>query len=68
VLYLCSEHAPNGAIVQAAGGRYSIACIVENAGIDLGADATVEDIADNFAKISDLTGAKPRNMLQLSQQ
>jgi NAD(P)-dependent dehydrogenase (short-subunit alcohol dehydrogenase family) len=68
VLYLCSEAAPNGVVMQAAGGRYSIACVVENSGIDLGTDATAEDIADHYAKISDLTGAKPRNMLQLSQQ
>jgi NAD(P)-dependent dehydrogenase (short-subunit alcohol dehydrogenase family) len=68
VLYLCSEGAPNGVIMQAAGGRYSIACMVENSGVDLGTDATAEDIADSYAKISDLTGAKPRNMLQLSQQ
>jgi NAD(P)-dependent dehydrogenase (short-subunit alcohol dehydrogenase family) len=68
VLFLCSEKAPNGVIMQAAGGRYSVACLVENAGLDLGTDATVDDIADNYAKISDLTGAQPRNMLQLSQQ
>ncbi len=68
VLFLCSEKAPNGVIMQAAGGRYSIACLVENTGVDLGTDATVEDIADNYAKISDLSGAQPRNMLQLSQQ
>jgi NAD(P)-dependent dehydrogenase (short-subunit alcohol dehydrogenase family) len=68
VLYLCSEGAPNGVIMQAAGGRYSIASMVENSGVDLGTDATAEDIADSYAKISDLTGAKPRNMLQLSQQ
>jgi NAD(P)-dependent dehydrogenase (short-subunit alcohol dehydrogenase family) len=68
VLFLSSEKAPNGVVLQAAGGRYSIACIVENAGVDLGTDATVEDIAENYGKISDLTGAQPRNMLQLSQQ
>jgi hypothetical protein len=68
VMYLCSDNAPNGVVMQAAGGRYSIACIVENAGVDLGTDATAEDIAENYAKISDLTGAKPRNMLQLAQQ
>jgi len=68
VLFLCSENAPNGVIMQAAGGRYSIACLVENAGVDLGTDASVDDIAENYAKISDLTGAQPRNMLQLAQQ
>jgi NAD(P)-dependent dehydrogenase (short-subunit alcohol dehydrogenase family) len=68
VLFLCSEHAPNGVIMQAAGGRYSIACMVESPGVDLGSDATVEDIVSSYAKISDLAGAKPRNMLQLAQQ
>jgi len=68
VIYLCSEQAPNGVIVQAAGGHYSVACIVESPGIDLGTDATAEDIANSYAKIIDLAGAKPRNMLQLSQQ
>jgi len=38
---------------------------VENQGVELGADATVEDIAEHYRQISDLTGAKPRNMLQL---
>jgi NAD(P)-dependent dehydrogenase (short-subunit alcohol dehydrogenase family) len=68
VLFLCSEQAPNGVIMQAAGGRYSVACMVESSGVDLGSDATVEDIVSSYAKISDLAGAKPRNMLQLSQQ
>ena len=68
VLFLCSEKAPNGVILQAAGGRYSVACLVENSGVDLGTDATVDDIADSYAAICDLTGAQPRNMLQLSQQ
>ena len=68
VIFLCSDDAPNGVILQAAGGKYSIACIVENEGIDLGADATVEDIADNYDAIVNLNGAKPRNMLQLAQQ
>ncbi len=65
VVYLCSEAAPNGVIVQAAGGRFSVACVVENQGVDLGVDATVEDIAENFEAIVDLTGAQPRGMLQL---
>lgn len=68
VIFLCSEDAPNGVILQAAGGRYSVACVVENEGIDLGVDATVEDIADNYDAIVDLSNAKPRNMLQLAQQ
>ncbi|NIP16553.1 MAG: SDR family NAD(P)-dependent oxidoreductase [Pseudomonadales bacterium] len=66
VIFLCSEDAPNGVIVQAQGGTYSLACIVENEGVNLGVDATAEDVGANYEKISDLTGAKPRGMLQLS--
>jgi NAD(P)-dependent dehydrogenase (short-subunit alcohol dehydrogenase family) len=65
VTFLCSDDAPNGVVVQAAGGNFSIAAIVENQGVDLGPDAKAEDIAEQWSTISDLTGAKPRNMLQL---
>ena len=67
VVYLCTEDAPNGVIVQAQGGQYSIACVVENEGVSLGPNASVEDIGENFGKITDLTGAKPRGMLQLGE-
>jgi len=65
VIYLCSKDAPNGLILQAAGGTFSVACMVENQGVNLGMDASVEDVAANWSKITDLTAAKPRNMLQL---
>ena len=48
VVYLCTEDAPNGVILQAQGGRFSTAIIVENDGVDVGVDATVEDIAENI--------------------
>tara|TARA_A100001037_G_scaffold304401_1_gene341055 strand:- start:648 stop:1520 length:873 start_codon:yes stop_codon:yes gene_type:complete len=66
VVYLCSEDAPNGVILQAQGGQYSIACIVENEGVDLGVEATAEDIGDHWSKISSLDNMKPRGMLQLN--
>ncbi len=65
-LFLVSEDAPNGVIMQAEGGRFSVASIVENTGANLGADATPEDIASNFDMISDLEGAKPKGMMQIS--
>ena len=65
VVYLCTEDAPNGAIIQAQGGRFSMAMIVENDGVDIGVDATVEDIADNYEKIVELSNLRPRAMLQL---
>jgi NAD(P)-dependent dehydrogenase (short-subunit alcohol dehydrogenase family) len=61
VVYLCSEDAPSGTILQAQGGRFSVATIVESPWVDLGDKCTVEGVADSWAKISDLSTAKPRS-------
>lgn len=55
VVFLCSEQAPNGRIIQAMGGRYYSADVRENQGVDLGAGATVEDIATNIDAILDMS-------------
>lgn len=65
VVYLCTEDAPNGVVLQAAGGTFSVACVVENKGVDLSNSLTVEAVGENFAEIANLDGAKPRGMLQL---
>ena len=64
-IFLVSQGAPNGVIIQAQGGQYSLACIVENEGVNLGFEADADDVAANYEQIADLTGAKPRGMLQL---
>ena len=51
VVFLCSENAPNGRIIQAAGGRYYSADIRENEGVDLGTNTTAENIQDNIKAI-----------------
>jgi NAD(P)-dependent dehydrogenase (short-subunit alcohol dehydrogenase family) len=65
-IFLVSENAPNGVIIQAQGGLFSMACIVENAGVNLGVDADADDIAAHYEEISDLSEVKPRGMLQLN--
>jgi NAD(P)-dependent dehydrogenase (short-subunit alcohol dehydrogenase family) len=60
VVYLCSEDAPSGVILQAMGGRFNVAAVVENNWVELGDKCTVEGVAENWSKITDLTGAKPR--------
>ena len=65
VIYLCSEDAPNGVILQAQGGNYGTAAIVEHLNVELGDQANAEDIADHFEEITDLAGAQPRGRLQL---
>lgn len=58
VVYLCSDEAPNGRIIQAMGGRYYSADVRENVGVDLGSSATVEDIAANIETILDMADNK----------
>ena len=58
VVFLCSKDAPNGRIIQAAGGRYYSADVRENVGVDLGLGATVEDIEANIETILDMSSSK----------
>lgn len=55
VVFLCCEDAPNGRVIQAAGGRYYSADVRENTGVDLGLNASVEDIAGNIDTILDMS-------------
>ncbi|MCH2357514.1 MAG: hypothetical protein MK319_12730, partial [Pseudomonadales bacterium] len=58
VVFLCSEQAPNGRLITAAGGRYYSADVRENVGVDLGLNASVEDIEENIATILDMSANK----------
>ncbi|MGJ7918565.1 SDR family NAD(P)-dependent oxidoreductase [Massilia sp. LXY-6] len=60
VIYLCSEGAPNGVILQAAGGRFSVAAVMESPWVELGMDASADDVAAQWERISDLSGARTR--------
>jgi NAD(P)-dependent dehydrogenase (short-subunit alcohol dehydrogenase family) len=61
VLYLCSDDAPTGTILEAGAGYYSKVHIVEGKGVKLGDNVSVEDIAKNWEKISDMGAATPFN-------
>jgi NAD(P)-dependent dehydrogenase (short-subunit alcohol dehydrogenase family) len=58
VVFLCSEEAPTGAILTAGAGAFALSRIVETEGVYLGDKASVEAVRDNWAKITDETGAK----------
>ena len=60
VLFMCSEAAPNGAVIHASGGRYSRSQIVVNPGVEIGAGATYEDLLPHVDKLMDMSDAKPR--------
>jgi NAD(P)-dependent dehydrogenase (short-subunit alcohol dehydrogenase family) len=61
VVYLVSEDAPTGTILTAAAGVFAAAQIVETDGVNLGHNATADDVAANIAKITDFTDAKHYN-------
>jgi NAD(P)-dependent dehydrogenase (short-subunit alcohol dehydrogenase family) len=46
VLYLCSEQAPNGVIMQAANGTFSLLRMCVNDGVEIGDEVTYEQFAD----------------------
>ncbi|MBV8594344.1 MAG: SDR family NAD(P)-dependent oxidoreductase, partial [Caulobacteraceae bacterium] len=58
VVFLCSEEAPTGAILTAGAGAFALARIVETEGVFLGDHTTVEQVRDNWAKITDPAGAQ----------
>jgi NAD(P)-dependent dehydrogenase (short-subunit alcohol dehydrogenase family) len=57
VLYLASEQAPTGLIIEAGAGHYSKVAIMEAKGAKIGDGATAEDIEKNIGKITDMSGA-----------
>ncbi len=59
-LYLVSEDAPNGRILQAAGGKFASDMVFSNVGMDLGLDATWEDVAENAEQILETDGMGPK--------
>lgn len=59
VLHLVQENSPNGVILEAGAGYYSLVQIVEGAGVKLGAEATAEDVAAAWDRISDMSKATP---------
>ncbi len=60
VLFMCSEDAPNGAVIHASGGNYSRSEIWVNDPVQLGAGATYEDLLPHVDKLMDMSNAHPR--------
>jgi NAD(P)-dependent dehydrogenase (short-subunit alcohol dehydrogenase family) len=58
VAYLASDEAPTGVILTAAAGVFAAAQLVETDGVNLGTQASADDIAAHFAEISDWSSAK----------
>ena len=57
VLLMCSEDAPTGKVIQAGSGRFSCVGIFNNDDIELGPDATYEDLLARKAQLLDMSKA-----------
>ena len=62
VLFMCSDDAPTGEVIQAAGGRYSRCAIFANDGVDLGRAATYEDFMEQTETVRDMSAAHEGRM------
>ncbi|HEX6244030.1 MAG TPA: SDR family oxidoreductase [Polyangiales bacterium] len=59
VLFLASEQAPTGTIVEAGAGYYAKVQVVEGKGVKLGPTATADDVAAHWNEIADMSQAVP---------
>ena len=60
VLFMCSENAPNGAVIHASGGNYSRSEVWVNDAVELGTGATYEDLLPHVDELMDMANAHPR--------
>jgi hypothetical protein len=64
VLYMCSEDGPTGVTISASGGHYNLNEVWVNDGVDLGVDATYEDLAQHVDQLMDMSKAHRRERPQ----
>jgi len=55
VLYMCSDDAPTGEVIEAAAGRFSRCAVFSNKGIKLGRACTYEDLMENVDEMRDMS-------------
>lgn len=61
VLYMASEDAPNGAVINAMGGRFYRSQVYVNDPVELGLGVDYEDLAEEAEKLMDMSAAHPPN-------
>jgi NAD(P)-dependent dehydrogenase (short-subunit alcohol dehydrogenase family) len=58
VLFMCSEDAPTGKVILAGMGRFSCAAIFSNDDVEIGSDATYEDLVARKDELLDMSKAQ----------
>ncbi|MBT6247281.1 MAG: SDR family NAD(P)-dependent oxidoreductase [Gammaproteobacteria bacterium] len=61
MLFMASEDAPNGRIIQAAGGRFASDMVYANKGVNLGIDFDYDDFLDSADDILEYESAEPKS-------
>lgn len=64
VLLMCGDDAPTGKIIQAGNGRFSVAAIFNNDGIELGTDVSYEDLLAQKEQLLDMSDAQEGSSYQ----
>ena len=59
VLYMCSDEAPNGVVINAMGGRYYRSQVFVNDPVELGVDATFEELQPEGERLLEMSPAHP---------
>ena len=59
VLFMASEEAPNGAVINAAGGRVCRSQVFVNDPVEIGVDATFEDLERESERLMNMGQAHP---------
>ena len=57
VLFMTSEEAPTGTVIQASSGNFSVASMFSNDGVSLGVDASFESFIESKDQIIDMSAA-----------
>ncbi len=57
VLFMASEEAPTGTVIQASSGNFSVASMFSNDGVSLGVDASFESFIESKDQIIDMSAA-----------
>jgi len=58
VLLMCSDDAPNGKVIQAGGGRFSVCAIFNNEDLEFGPDVSYEDLLARREQLFDMSAAE----------
>ncbi len=58
VLFMCRDDAPTGKVIQAGNGRFAMAAVFSNSGVEYGTDVSLEHLLGDEERLLDMSTAK----------